>query len=516
MSTPAFVLPTVGGALIDIRGTGLGLTSSAVRVAYAGGSDGMMQRLYILPPGACTLVLPGTALRYVGGGSAICLPANNTSAASHCCWLAPIRCISAPGVGANYTLNVTVDGGVSSASSDSISYAPPVINSLSGSGALGASAAGGAEILLTGSNFGPVDATTVVRAWAIPSVNSSLAFPATSCNVTTDHTTITCIVGPGVGAGLTWRLVVEGQSNTVPQSSYATPTLFAARWVEAGVTAAATTGGTLLSIVGVDLGLLMDFVTVTITVPAGDVPIPRPSCTMPRPDVEVVCSLLPGTGAISRIGVSVLGLMTWLAVSGLGYSPPMVTLVSPRAWGTDLASAPMLVTVTGSGFGAPSLSSLVVVGVASVASPGCDASHAAGVVVQNVNVRSDTELVFEVQYSGSISHAVSAWLVTITVSGQSNGADVIVYSRPPSVPILTFDRAPNSTHYFLLLTGTDFGPFVRSDSCEDDVSVTIAGQACATLRMLMVRVGGLDVCGACVCVGGGGVAQPGWNRFAGP
>jgi len=142
----------------------------------------------------------------------------------------------------------------------------------------------------------------------------------------------------------------------------------------------------------------------------------------------------------------------------------------------------------------------VAVGVAGVASPGCDASLAAGVTVRNVNTRSDTEVVFEVQYNGSISHTVPAWLLTITVSGQSNGADVIVYSRPPSVPTLTFDRAPNSTHYFLLLTGTDFGPSVRSDSCEDDVSVTIAGQACATLTMLVVRVGGLGV-----CVEGGGL-----------
>jgi hypothetical protein len=65
VSTPVVVLPTVGGAAIDIRGTGLGLSATAVTVTYAGGSDGMTRWSHTLPPDACTLVSPGTALRYV-------------------------------------------------------------------------------------------------------------------------------------------------------------------------------------------------------------------------------------------------------------------------------------------------------------------------------------------------------------------------------------------------------------------------------------------------------------------
>ena len=385
------------------------------------------------------------------------------------------------GVGANYTFTVTVGGGDSNASTDALSYASPVINSLTGPGATGGSAAGGATIFLNGSNFGPADGshgTTVVSAWAIPSVNSSLAFPASACRVTTAHTTITCTVGAGVGAALSWRVVVEGQSNAVPQSSYALPTLLNASWVEASVSAAATTGGTLLSIVGVDLGPAIDFVAVTITVLAGDTPVPRAACTMPRPDVEVVCALPAGTGAITRIGVSVLEQVAWLNVTGLGYAPPVVTTAMPGTWGTDLASVPVVVTVTGSGFGSPSQSSLVVVtamGVAAVAAgPGCGGLPInTTLVIPNVNVRSDRELVFEARYSGP--HMVPVWLLDVTVSGQSSVASLVVRSRPPSDPTLTFDRAPNGTHYFLLLTGTDFGPSVRtlrSSACGDESRTT--------------------------------------------
>ncbi len=340
------------------------------------------------------------------------------------------RCTSAAGVGANYTVSVTVDGGASNASADALSYAPPVINSLSGPGALGASAAGGTVIVLNGSNFGPADGATVVQAWAIPSANSSLMFPASDCRVTTAHTAITCTVGPGVGAALTWRVVVEGLSNAVPQSLYSPPTLHGARWVGPGITAAATTGGTLLSLVGEDLGPSIGFVAVTVTVPAGDVPVPRASCSMPRPDREVVCALPPGTGAISRVGISVLDQSVWLPVSGLAYAPPVVVTVSPGTWSTDLGSAAVVVTVTGTGFGTPSLSSLVSARAVGVVAQGCGQQDTvAAITAQNVNVRSDTEVVFELLVLTSVPHMVPAWRLEVTVSGQgSEGGGVIVRS----------------------------------------------------------------------------------------
>ena len=105
-------------------------------------------------------------------------------------WLSFTRCTSVPGIGANYTFVVAVEGGVSNASTDALSYAPPVINSLSGPGASGADTAGGAVIFLNGSNFGPVDATTVVRAWSSPSVNDSLVFPGVNCSVVEAHVAI--------------------------------------------------------------------------------------------------------------------------------------------------------------------------------------------------------------------------------------------------------------------------------------------------------------------------------------
>jgi hypothetical protein len=122
VSAPSGLLPTIGGAFIDIRGRYLGLASSAIAVLYTGGSIGFATRSYTIERGACTVVGPGTL----------------------------IACPSQPGVGANYTFTVLVDGGASAVSSGMLSYAPPIINSVDGPGAVNSPARGGVHIQLNG------------------------------------------------------------------------------------------------------------------------------------------------------------------------------------------------------------------------------------------------------------------------------------------------------------------------------------------------------------------------------
>jgi hypothetical protein len=122
VTTPKDLLPTSGGAFIDIKGINLGLASSAISVVYTGGSLGFAARTYTIERGACTIVAPGTF----------------------------ITCPSQPGVGANYTFIAMVDGGTSNVSTATLSYAPPIINSVDGPGAVNSPAAGGLSIQLSG------------------------------------------------------------------------------------------------------------------------------------------------------------------------------------------------------------------------------------------------------------------------------------------------------------------------------------------------------------------------------
>ncbi len=105
---------------MEIAGENLGLVPSAITLTYAGGSNGMTQRSYTAGP--CTIVVPG----------------------------ARIQCGAQPGVGANYSFSVSVDGTTSSPSAERLSYATPVINAVEGPGAVDCPAAGGVPIFLRG------------------------------------------------------------------------------------------------------------------------------------------------------------------------------------------------------------------------------------------------------------------------------------------------------------------------------------------------------------------------------
>ncbi len=164
-------------------------------VNYEGGSTGFSRWMHTIPAGACTVVTSGTAL----------------------------RCPSMPGVGANYTFAVSVDGVASAPSAVMLSYAPPIINRVDGAGALNGDALGGQPVLLHGIQFGTVLSGAVIEAWATPVTDPSLVFPGQACAVVEDDSTILCTSTPSVGAKLTWHLVVEGQRNALPVASVGLP-----------------------------------------------------------------------------------------------------------------------------------------------------------------------------------------------------------------------------------------------------------------------------------------------------
>jgi hypothetical protein len=449
-----------------------------------GGSDGLLRRNHTLDPGTCTIVSPGAA----------------------------IRCTTVPGVGANYTFVVAVDGGSSEPSRTLLSYSPPVISGVDGQGAVRAYSGGGVTLLLYGSNFGPEDNGSAVVAWATHPATEWLTFPAHDCFVAVNHTVIKCVTGEAVGTGLSWRVVVEGQSNALPLSSIGPPTIQVVRWADPNITVAATTGGTLLEVVGTNFGpsvVLTEaawgsnntgsglLVAVELQVLAGSALLSGENCTLPTPHARLVCALPAGTGVITSVVLTVLGQAVQVQVQGLAYAVPAITGMQPPTWGTNLES--LTVVLTGSGFGAPTQSSRVQVtllgatGCGSGTPPGGDVVAVAG---QAIVVRSDSELVFEVRTA--LAHVVPAWSLDVVVSGQSLSAPVVVRTRAPLVPTLTFDTAPNGTHHFLMMSGGEYGPGLST--CPGDVVVTVGNKPCITASM--EKVGWVWILWVCALVGG--------------
>lgn len=138
---------------------------------------------------------------------------------------------------------------------------------------------------------------------------------------------------------------MEGQANAVPVSSVAAPLVFSASFTDPGVTAADTLGGTLVTLTGVNLGPSVDFTSVSIGVPAGE--LAATNCTLTTPDTALQCVLPVATGAISRVTVMVLGQAAVLYPVGLVYAPPVIMDATPGS----LPSTGATVSITGSGFG---------------------------------------------------------------------------------------------------------------------------------------------------------------------
>lgn len=320
----------------------------------------------------------------------------------------------------------------------------------------------------------------MVVAWASPAANQSLQFPASGCRVQEAHTVIHCTSGPAVGASLTWRVLVEGQANAVPLSSIAPPTVHAAVFLQPQEARARTTGGTLVVVSGSNFGVSMEFVAVALSSSSGVTSVP--DCNMTQVDAELVCVLPAGTGPIFWVSVTVLGQGASLLTPWLAYARPVVASVSPPSWPTDLTA--LSVSVAGSGFGSPALTPQVQVDVSGVVD--CrDGPRVVALPVASVTVRSDKELTFEVRGPGLL-HVAAGWAVSVTVSGQSVEASVSVPTLAPALAAVVFDTAPNATHFFLALTGSNFGPLVAG-ACPGNLRVAVNGQPCGQLTMTLVR-----------------------------
>ncbi len=459
MSTPAGgTLSTAGTSMVDILGFNLGVEASAVSISYSGGSTGFTRRTYTPAPGTCTIVQAGTY----------------------------IRCATVPGVGANYTFTVIVDGVASAPSADLLSYTPPSVGSVAGAGSTRGPARGGASIVLRGTGFGPLNSSTTLVVWAVPAANDSLVFLARDCNVTEAHVTIECVMGPAMGASLTWKVTVEGQNNTLPISSVAGPVVTHAAFADRRVQAADTRGGTMLEVTGRNFGVSVDHTVVSITTSGGV--YQATSCTMTAADEVLLCELPPGSGTISRVSVSVLGQTGHLddvdRVAGLAYARPAVTTTSPEKFSTNVASSS--VTVTGSGFG--SRAQLVTV-TAIPMGDACADTPSSPLNGTSVSVLSDSELQFALRTP--VPHVVAGWSLAVSVAGQGLAVPVNVPTSSPSIAIVAIAAPANGTHRFLSLQGTNFGPALSS--CSNDVTVTVNGQPCSNLAMTMVRTGGVEL-----------------------
>ena len=251
-----------------------------------------------------------------------------------------ITCNAAPGVGCNLTVAVAVAGQGSppaSAATASLCYKPPVLGGLAGMGKDGGNTQGGQQVILTGSQFGPVtpllpDGTPTgpslpaayyahPATWA-DSGSTGARYTAAGCFVAVAGTKMVCATAPGVGAGLVWRVEVGGQTSPVltsDSSSYHPPIVAS----YAPTLHPETAGGEVIAITGAQFGPAGTPIDGATYGPNGTEFVAT-NCSLVTPHTQVQCTTAVGAGA---------GLKWFVTVDGQRSVTPSTAYAAPEITG---------------------------------------------------------------------------------------------------------------------------------------------------------------------------------------
>jgi hypothetical protein len=298
-----------------------------------------------------------------------------------------LSCALPPGVGANLTLAVWIEGWPAM-SSTAVSYMPPSITTVVrvGSGSL---VTEGTDMLsVTGDNFGP-SGTAGLLSYAQNATKRPLLYAPPACTLTVAHSEFVCPTLPGVGNGLVFSLSVAGQPNAPGIFSPSPPVQYVNPVISA-VTAPLlrTSGGeAVIMLNGTGFGpfVLPDGSSAPIHVqycanftaadavvsllrgsplytesvgaefyPSGVSPIfTARGCAVDSsaPFAVIRCTSSPGVGANLDVRVTIAGLTSPVLPSALSYAPPLITSVG--GIGADLCPTEGggVVTLIGTQFG---------------------------------------------------------------------------------------------------------------------------------------------------------------------
>lgn len=254
-----------------------------------------------------------------------------------------VVCETAPGTGANLTWTVEVGGQTSLPRVGGNRYAPPTVLTYGGPGAEDATTAGGQLVRITGRSFGTVARNAVERVTYSSgaeggggALRAALSLPKTfvarECNVTRDHTEVTCLTAVGAGDGLSWQVVVDGQASKSPTTEYASPSVSSIDGPSAKE--ASTDGGGVVVVRGTDFGPphggFLDAVTYG---PSGD-EYAAHNCSVTS-HTSIRCRLVPGVGGSLKWVVRVAGQGSSASTATSSYAAPSIEGVEPDVAQTD-------------------------------------------------------------------------------------------------------------------------------------------------------------------------------------
>jgi len=207
LSTSSGTISTTGGDVVTITGEDFGPSQTP-------GVDRYLHVVYGLEPDVAATFGPNQLVRKTLTATSCNVTVDHTE----------IECLSDEGIGEDLEFTAVVGNQTSNSSKIArISYSAPSVSYVTGGSGVDINnllTVGNEEIIFTGENFGPLSTSGCsatgdcngVEASYGSELNSYLGADAKFCNVTVEHSEITCITDVGVGAELNSRATVGGQT----------------------------------------------------------------------------------------------------------------------------------------------------------------------------------------------------------------------------------------------------------------------------------------------------------------
>lgn len=232
-----------------------------------------------------------------------------------------LRCTTGIGTGKDHVWVVEIAGQETPLRASSTAYAPPFVTTLTtvaadGNFSLGARTEGFERLIVRGSNFG-IDDRVIERVSYGP---TGVEFVTTNCTVTEGHVTLLCRTAVGVGTGLSFSVVVDGQESAAPQTRYATPDI--ARLV-GQIDGASTRGGQVINVIGTDFGTANPRYLQDVTFGPQSKYKMR-NCSVTTDHTALRCVTPPGIGKGYQWQVNVEGQRSLPSQDIFSYAPPII------------------------------------------------------------------------------------------------------------------------------------------------------------------------------------------------
>ena len=271
-----------------------------------------------------------------------------------------ITCVSAPGVGSNLAVILSVSGQTAQPANGLLSYANPIIEDIAASPSDGSSelidvdlmppqdlpTSGGTLVDITGLNFPPLDANVDVETVLYVTYGPTGSdFNAVNCIILHSGFVIRCEVAPGYGAKHHWRVKVGGLRSDLStvSTSYRGPSINSC--FGPACQKGSTAGAQLLVLFGQNLFGPLEFASYGKTGTEY-----KAMCTAMKAHTALACLTSPGTGTNHRWQIRIGEQTSELTPALSGYAPPALNTLTGEGSFDSSTLGGQIVRISGSNF----------------------------------------------------------------------------------------------------------------------------------------------------------------------